>query len=492
MTEEPTIDLKIQGGHVTKEEHNKLVTDLLFKGHFAGQYFNKEGKFQPALLSIDIQKMFYIVTMKDNREIWIYNPEKGYYEPNGAETLRAIIKKILGIEYREKHAKATIDDITASTYIERKDFTLPDHLVPVKNGILDLRENPPKLLPHNPEYFITGVLPAHYNPSAKCPNFQKFLEEILPEIIPRLQIQEGFGNCLTPSHEYMMIFFFYGEGYNGKSTLLNVLKALLGEKNVSNASLAQIAYGRWFIAELYRKSANIYADVGLKELKHTGGIKILTGEDTTYGERKFRNPFPFMNTAKPWFSGNAVPYVYDDSNAFFRRWVIIIFQQKFPKGALQTDPQMIQKLTTPEELSGILNWALEGYYRLRKQKTFSALKTVEERRKQWKELSDPFSVFLANCVVAGEWVTKEDFYLSFREYCIKKGFRVISKSLVGRKMKELGYMEGSMRKEEKGKQHPSWLGIEVKSEFFVEEEDKEEPKREGLDEVWEREMEKGR
>ena len=62
----------------TKEEHDKLVTDLLFKGQYAGQYFDKEGRFQPALLSLDIQKMFHIVTMKDNREIWIYDPEKGY------------------------------------------------------------------------------------------------------------------------------------------------------------------------------------------------------------------------------------------------------------------------------------------------------------------------------------------------------------------------------------------------------------------------------
>lgn len=468
-----------------KEQYDKLHADLLFKGQFSAAYFDEKDRFQPALLSLDIQKILRTVTMKDNREIWIYNPEKGHYEDNGTETLRATIKKILGVRYRENHAKATVDDITASTYIDRKDFTLPDHLVPLKNGILDLRENPPRLLPHSPEYFITAVLPPDYNPDAKCPEFSKFLEEILPEIIPRLQIQEGFGNSLTPSTEYMIIFFLYGEGYNGKSTLLNVLKALLGERNISNASLAQLAYGTWFTAELYLKLANIYSDIGLKELKQTGIIKILTGEDTAYGERKFQAPFPFTNSAKPWFSGNMVPYVYDDTDAFFRRWIITIFRQRFPKGAPQTDPQMIRKLTTPEELSGILNWALDGYYRLRKQKTFTDFKTVEERRKQWKELSDPLSVFLANCVEAGDWVTKEDFYLSFKEFCVKKGFRAVSKSLVGRKMKELGYTEGSMRKETGGKQCSSWLGVEVKSEFFVAEEVEEEQKRVSLDEVWE-------
>lgn len=477
-----------------KEEHDKLVEELLFRGQFARGYFSgEEGreKFEPARLSSDLQKIRHVVTLKDNDEIYIYNPEKGYYEPNGAKTLREMVKKVLGMLYKEKHSKATIDDITASTYIEREDFTLPEHLIPVKNGLLDVGFNPPKLLPHSPDYFITGVLPVDYNPAAKCPKFLEFLEQILREMIDRMKIQEGFGNSLTPSHEYMIIFFLYGEGYNGKTTLLNVLRALLGEKNCSKASISQLAYGRWYVAELYRKLANICGDIGLKELKQTGIIKILTGEDSVFGERKYQSPFPFTNYAKPWFSGNMVPYVYDDTDAFYRRWIIVIFRQKFPRGAPQTDPQMIKKLTTPEELSGILNWALEGYYRLRKQKTFTNMKTVEERRKQWKELSDPLSVFLANCVVPGDFVTKEEFYLSYREYCVKHGLRVISKSLVGRKMKEMGYGEGSMRKEPQGKQHRSWIGIEVKSEFLVEEEEEKEVQEGNLEEVWRGESDGG-
>lgn len=100
------------------------------------------------------------------------------------------------------------------------------------------------------------------------------------------------------------------------------------------------------------------------------------------------------------------------------------------------------------------------------------------------EFSDPLSVFLVNCVVPGDFVTKEDFYLSFSEYCMKTGYRAISKSSVGRKMKELGYGEASMRKETMGKQYRSWLGIEVKSEFFVEAEEENEVPR-GLEQVWE-------
>ena len=120
---------------------------------------------------------------------------------------------------------------------------------------------------------------------------------------------------------------------------------------------------------------------------------------------------------------------------------------------------------------------------LRKQKTFSVLKTVEDRRKQWQELSDPLSVFIANCVVAGEWVTKEEFYLSYRRYCVGYGLPVISKSLVGRKMKELGHGEGS--RGAKGEQKRAWIGIEVKGEYLVCEEEKEREAKQGsLKEMW--------
>lgn len=100
-------------------------------------------------------------------------------------------------------------------------------------------------------------------------------------------------------------------------------------------------------------------------------------------------------------------------------------------------------------------------------------------------------MFLDKCVEHGDFVTKEDFYLSFKEYCVKKGFRAISKSLVGRRMKELGYEEIYKRKEPEGKQYRSWIGIEVKSEYLVEEEQEEKLAEEFFDEAFEKELEKG-
>ena len=116
--------------------------DLFLIGRFSDTYFDRSGWFNPAVLSLDLQKKFHALTLKDSGEIYIYNKNQGRYEPNGDKTLREIIKKVLDLNYRETYAKATIDDITASTYIERKNFQCPPYLIPVKNGLIDLRTSP--------------------------------------------------------------------------------------------------------------------------------------------------------------------------------------------------------------------------------------------------------------------------------------------------------------------------------------------------------------
>jgi len=116
------------------------VKDRIFTGECAELFFTEKGKFIPALLSASIQHEFHIITMKDSREIWIYR-EEGYYESNGAEELRRIVKQILGEKYRENYAQATIDDITASTGKNRKELNSPLHLIAVKNGILNISES---------------------------------------------------------------------------------------------------------------------------------------------------------------------------------------------------------------------------------------------------------------------------------------------------------------------------------------------------------------
>ena len=90
----------------------------------------------------------------------------------------------------------------------------------------------------------------------------------------------------------------------------------------------------------------------------TGNFKVMAAGDSVTGEHKFGQPFTFRNFAKMIFSGNLIPESEDKTDAFYRRWVIIHFDKRFADG--KEDAELTQKLTTPEELSGLLNLALAG------------------------------------------------------------------------------------------------------------------------------------
>src|SRR5208283_2759033 len=96
-------------------------------------------------------------------------------------------------------------------------------------------------------------------------------------------------------------------------------------------------------------------------------FKMLTGGDSIGTEKKFKDEYSFVNYAKLIFSANKPPKVTDeDSYAFWRRWILIEFPNQF--GDDKKDPEILNKLTAEAELSGLLNWALEGLARLRQQK----------------------------------------------------------------------------------------------------------------------------
>jgi putative DNA primase/helicase len=228
-------------------------------------------------------------------------------------------------------------------------------------------------------------LPVDYDPDATCPNFLKFLSEVLPQQDKQDVIQEMFGYCLRPGNPYKVAFFLMGEFDSGKSTLLEVLRGLLGDENTSTIALQSLADNRFASAGLFSKLANIYTDLSPRLIKDVGLFKMLTGgSDHVPAEKKFQAPFAFVNPAKLIFSANALPAVPWGDDAFFRRWVTLEFGVQIPQD--RQVPFLESKLL--EEAPGILNWALAGLDRLLARGRFPDTGSVEETRQRWRRLSE--------------------------------------------------------------------------------------------------------
>ena len=160
-----------------------------------------------------------------------------------------------------------------------------------------------------------------------------------------------------------------GSGANGKSTLLNLLNAFLGADNISKVPLQELDENRFKRAELFGELANVFVDLDSRALQSLTYFKTITSGDDIDAERKFRNPFFFKPFAKLIFSANEIPKSNDKTFAYYRRWILILFPNKFVGKA--DNKHLIDELTTPKELSGLLNRALRGLDRLLRNKEFS-------------------------------------------------------------------------------------------------------------------------
>ena len=381
-----------------------------------------------------------MITLSDTSDMYDYNPKTGSYRA-GAEvriakvlehTFRRLeIEKILKINV----LREVLEHIKRRTYIDRIELDKDPFLLNVQNGVLDLRTS--TLIPHDPNYLSTVQLQVIYDKEADCPATRRFLREALyEEDVPALQ--ELLGYLLWRDYPAAKAWMLVGTGGNGKSTFIALLKTLLGMENVSSRGLVDLERNRFATAELYGKFANLYADLEDVALKTTGKFKMLTGRDPVTAEFKYRNGFPFVNFAKLVFSCNKIPEAVDDTDAFFRRWVIISFPNQFLGD--REDRNLLAKLTTSEELSGLLNFALDGLKRLQANGWhFSNTKTTEEVRLEYIRKSSPVKAFLMDCCkqdVEG-LVAKSDLFSKFSEYCHLHKLPVLSSDSFFKKLPEV-------------------------------------------------------
>lgn len=390
-------------------------------------YTNK--KFQPALLSQFLQRMYRPITLKDTEEIWRYDWEHEIYRKDGEVFFKELIKRLFAHHFKRKLVVESLYDLQASTFKEREAFTLNPYLIPVKNGIVKLLQTKNKwfycLTVNDSRKYVTSRLPVTYDPKATCPAILEFLKQLFPQQPEDITLlQEYTGYMLLRRMLFQKVLMLLGEGANGKSTLLDLIKTFIGEENVVHISIQDLCNGRWYTAELYKKLANLDSDIEAKELQHTGKFKRATGGDRLMGERKNKNPFYYKPFTKHIWSCNQIPYSYDDSEAFYRRWRIIPFKQQF-KGT-NCNPNILKKLKTPKEMSGFLNWALQGLIRILSQGEFSNEPPVEETKALWMRLSDPLFTFLYSGNVEwgeGERYPIQEFYRDFTSFCAEQGLR---------------------------------------------------------------------
>jgi putative DNA primase/helicase len=254
-----------------------------------------------------------------------------------------------------------IEDLMASlTAMHPDGFNQHDReLINCGSGMLRLNPEKRELLPHDPSYFSTVQIPWKYNPDSGCSTWNHWLEERIPDQDVRDLVQEIFGYCLTDRVNFHRFFFFYGDGGTGKSTTVNMLTRLIGEKNMVSVQMQELD-NPFTRAQLVGKRLYCVKELTRDSLKHIGLVKAITSGDPINVERKHKDGFSYRPTGRFIMESNIRANTPDSSDGFMRRFCQVTFSKQIPRS--QFDFSLEDKLAL--EMEGIFIWALQGLERL--------------------------------------------------------------------------------------------------------------------------------
>lgn len=306
------------------------------------------------------------------------------------------------------------------------------------NGELDLKTG--KFSPPRKLSYLTKRANVFYDPAARAPMWEKFISEIFcadEEIIE--VVQRMFGYCLTGSTEEQVMFLCVGDGSNGKSTMFNAIRRVMGDyskltpfstfsatnKSDQSNDLAMLAGARFVTI------SESDEDSFLAEAK----LKAATGSDPITCRFLYKELFSYDPQFKIWMGTNQLPGIRGMNYGNFRRQIILHFKATFDKEKRINGLENILFAEAP----GILNWMIAGLARWREQKLTTHLpKSLLDARKAYREEMDIVGKWLEECVEVNKdspvVTRKQELYTHYREYAIQsghkpKGMRIWSQEL---------------------------------------------------------------
>ena len=303
------------------------------------------------------------------------------------------------------------------------DRTTPDasQLVACSNGLLDLTSR--TLHPTTPAFFSLNAVPFAFDPKAPEPMaWHRFLADLWPDDPLAIQtLQEMFGYLLTGDTSQQKIFLIVGPKRSGKGTIARLITSLLGQANVAGPTLSGLSQP-FGLESLIGKLAAIISDarLGARTDQHATAERLLSisGEDSLSVPVKHRQDWTGRLNTRFVILTNELPRIADSSGALASRFVILSMSNSFIG---REDPGLTSRLL--DDLPGILNWAIDGYDRLKARGYFVPPPSSADAAQELADLSSPIAAFVRDCcdISAAADVECSVLFAAWRAWCIRQG-----------------------------------------------------------------------
>ena len=300
-----------------------------------------------------------ILTATDKgRRLYRYDEAGGHWTTEDATDS---VERAARTLYTDKHYIPHLGESVVKILLNQKAKIDPANntwRVAFRNGTLNLTvPDDPRLEDHAPGNYLTATLPVHYDKTATCPTWHRYLKEAIEDEDQRSLLQQAVGTMLVDQIPPKGAVIWLGPPDTGKSVGLRVITALIGAENTCALSPQDFHKDKHASASLYAKKANIPSDIPVKAWEDPSVWKQLVGQDWMYGNPKFKDRFAFKSTATTLMTGNAMPKTWDRTGAVRARLFVIHGRTDIIPMA-ERDGQLTQKIV--HELPGILNWAIDG------------------------------------------------------------------------------------------------------------------------------------
>lgn len=401
-------------------EVNTILRDDAF---LKESFFTPKGAFLHDKFAKFLISEHHIVTIEGVLHIY----KDGVYLDDPAEIQRAMIKHIPGL------TKARRLEVMSYLELQAKETPLAsENYIAMQNGVFNLQTW--TLGKFDPSIVIKNKIPISYVPSAYYDVTDHTLDKIAnnePQL--RTILEEIFGYVMFRRNELGKAFILTGDGSNGKSSYLKIVRRLVGSDNTSSLDLKELNQ-RFKTAEMFGKLANIGDDISHEFIRDNSEFKKLTTGETINVERKGRDPFDFNNYAKLVFSANKMPRINDTSNGLTRRLMFIPFKAKFTPQDDDFDPFITDKLLSEESMQYVLVLGLKALKHLLDVHHFTSSKSVDAESKKYEELNNPIIQYLREEDPKLVNESTKDCYLAYNVWCIDNGYKPVSQIAFSREV----------------------------------------------------------
>lgn len=297
---------------------------------------------------------------------------------------------------------------------------------------------------HSPDNRQTKNIDLDYDESATCPTWDANMLDLFGDVEDgHLKIQlveEFFGVAmLGESTRLAKTLFMLGDGRNGKSTIVSVMKHIMPEDSVCNVSPHKLSGNQadYWMLRLKNKRLNIVPDLSKRDLMDMGDWKAVVAGDEVSGRSPYGKPEDFIPRAGHIVLTNELPHVSDTSHGFWNRIIALKFERIFSED--QRDLNRSEKLR--RERAGIVNRLLKAGQIALERGQYVDVPSVGRLTKQWQEESTPVVQFLhdvaEDLVLDYEgWIKSKDIYKAYKQWCEDTGRRPMNATNFGRELQK--------------------------------------------------------